>query len=95
MKEQRKYRRTGQRGRSIRSVLRFRIEGEIDPGAELTASLVDVSAGGAGLCTDIRLELGQILRFSNTRKHPELQEQGQVIWTAESQEGVQVGVKFV
>lgn len=78
------------------AAIRFEVLGEFNPGDhERTAVITDISPNGMGLFTQEPLELGQILKFLATGNRRELSDRGQVIWTADSQEGVRVGIKFI
>jgi hypothetical protein len=93
MKEKRSHKR---QAKSAAAVLRFEVQGEFKTGAAgKTGLITDLGPDGVGLLTDENLELGQILKFPGTRNRREFAESGQVIWTAESQEGFRVGVKFL
>jgi hypothetical protein len=93
MKEKRSHKR---QTKATETVIHFEVQGEFKTGnSGKTGVVTDFGPDGVGLLTAEDLELGQILKFQSTRRRRELAELGQVIWTAESQEGFRVGVKFI
>jgi hypothetical protein len=93
MKEKRSHKR---RAKPAETVIRFEVQGEFEAGVFGKMGVItDIGPDGVGLVTDENLELGQILKFPGGRNRREIAELGQVIWTAESQEGFRVGVKFI
>ena len=96
MQEKRSHKRQPRKGRQEQVTIRFEVQEEFSGGhSRRTAVVTDVSQSGVGLCTEEPLELGQRLKFLNTKEHADFSENGQVIWTAESQDGFRIGVKFV
>jgi hypothetical protein len=93
MKEKRSQKRQKE---AAEAEIRFKIQGELCPGdGGRTAVITDVSPNGMGLFAKEPIELGQILKFIGAGNLPGPSTRGQVIWTADSREGIRVGVKFI
>jgi hypothetical protein len=92
-----KEKRRNQRQKSSEAaVIRFEVVDQLSSGpAAKKGVITDSGPSGMGLLTEELLELGQVLKFTGRRSGQELGERAQVIWTAESQDGFRVGVKFI
>lgn len=93
MQEKRNHKR---QRKAAAAVIRFEIQGEFHPDdGGKSAIITDVSPSGLGLFAEEPLELGQILRFIDIGNRPGFSDRGQVMWTADSREGLRVGIKFI
>lgn len=94
MNERRKHNRKEQE-KADYPVVWFKIQDFIAPSDSIQGKIIDISKTGLGLATDIPLQPGQFIKFNDRRNKSEFPEAGIIMWTAESHEGFQAGVKKI
>lgn len=94
MKEKRNHNRRQQKETDY-PVVWFKIQNFITPSDSIQGKIIDMSKTGFGLSTDTPLQPGQFIKFNDRRNKSEFPEAGIIMWTAESREGFQAGVKKI
>ncbi len=65
------------------------------PNETFDAEIVDLSAGGFGLMTDVSLSPGQKISLVDKDLGWELPETALVVWSVDSSDGCRAGAKFI
>lgn len=73
----------------------FALHDEIAPSSKEKCKITNYCEGGLGICTDFPLRPGKKISFINKQEDLHLLDNGIVMWTTESHEGYQAGIKFV
>jgi len=63
--------------------------------ADITATVIDISATGMGLATEIMLKKGQSILFPTDQPNWQLPTSGTIVWSYRRGDGCRAGLEFV
>ncbi len=80
-------------------IISFSVSNTTDASREtpttITAQIIDISATGMGIATDLMLSKNQTIEFKKNQPNWELPDAGVVVWSYKQNNGCRAGIEFI